>query len=151
MILQFYIWRHFLCHPVTRAKTYRPRKLSRSSLLHPWALHTSSSTSKCYSKIDSIKSDHFPLGRNINKSIQLKQLYSSTNLTQKISLFPSFGLLLGLELGSNQLLARSMYISIHATTQVSHYSYFCLLLSYYHTNKGRGVLGHPCYSQVFPH
>ena len=48
--------------------------------------------------VDSIKTDHFPPGRNINKSIQQKQVNSDTNLSRRITLFPSLGLVLGLRL-----------------------------------------------------
>ena len=58
------------CHP--RKKISSKTKLSHSSLIHPRLLHTAWSTSKCDSKIDSIKSDHFPFGLNINKLIQHK-------------------------------------------------------------------------------
>ena len=95
------LWHHTLIHTriIIHMETFftsacDPRKkilsetnLSHSSLLHPRALHTSSSTS-----IDSIKWDHFPIGQNINKSIQPKQVDSNTNLSQNISLFPSLGL-----------------------------------------------------------
>ena len=101
-------------------------KLSHSSLLHPHALHTSLSTSKYYLKIDSIKSDHFPLGKNMNKWNQLKQLDSNTNSSRNVLIFTY--LRSGLELGSNRPLARSRYISHHATTRVPYYFYFYTIL-----------------------
>ena len=56
------------CHLIK--KILSETKLSHSPLLHPHILHTSSPTSKYDSKIDSIRSDNFPLGRIRNKSIQ---------------------------------------------------------------------------------
>ena len=89
------------CHP--RKKILSETKLSHSSLIHPRALHTPSSNSKYDSKIDSIKSDHSPLGRLINESIQPhirvgsfsswsnhKQFDSTTNSNRNISPFYFF-------------------------------------------------------------
>ena len=67
------------CRP--RKKISSDTKLSHSSLLHTCAFHASSSTS-----IDPIKTDHFLLGRNTDKSIQLKQVDSNTNQIRNISL-----------------------------------------------------------------
>ena len=53
-----------------RKKLSSETKMSHYSLLHPRALHMSVSTSIYDSKIYSIKSDHFPLGQNIHKSVQ---------------------------------------------------------------------------------
>ena len=75
------------CHPSKKISS--ETKLSHYSLLHPHALQASSSTYKYSSNIYSIKLDHSPLGRNINKSIQPKQVDSNTNFSQNISLFPS--------------------------------------------------------------
>ena len=135
------------CH--LRKKIPPKTKLSHSSLLISCALHTSSSTFKYDSKIDSIKSDHFSLGKNINKLIQPKQVDSNTNSSQNIYPFSYLGL--GLWLRFNQPLSCSRYISLHATTRVSYYFYVYALCKYYHTNKDGGVLGHTCHSQVFPH
>ena len=76
-----------LCHP--HEKILSQGKLSQSSLIHPRSPHTSSSTSK---------------------------YYSNTNSSRNISFFSYLGLDLGLGLQSNQPLAHSRYISLHATT-----------------------------------
>ena len=49
-------------------------KVSHYVLIHLRALHTSSSTSKYDSNINSIKSDHFTLGQNINRYIKPKTI-----------------------------------------------------------------------------
>ena len=104
-------------HP--RKKISSKSKLSHSSLINPRALYTIQSNSEYYSKIDSIKSERFPLGQNINKLIQPKQVDSNKNLSRIFSLFLFSRLWLGLGLGlrlrlwSNNPLARSRYVSLH--------------------------------------
>ena len=134
-----------VCHSLKKISS--EKKLSHSSLLQPRALHTSSSTS-----IDSINSDNFILSLNTKKYIQTKQVDSNTNSSRNIPLFPSLwiwlGLGLDLGLGSNKPLARSRYISLHATMLVAYYFYLYILCKYFHTNKDGGVFDHPCSSQV---
>ena len=73
----------------------------------------------------------------------------NTNLSRNISIFPSLGLGLGLQLRSNRPLSRNWYISLRATARVAYYFYFCVLCNYYHTNKYGVVLENIYYSQVF--
>ena len=103
-----------------RKKISSEKKLLQSSLIHPRSPHTSLSNS---------------------------EYDSNTNLISNVSLFPSLGLVLGLR--SNQPLAHSRYISLHATTRVAYYFYFYLLCKYYQTNEDGGVLENLYYLQVF--
>ena len=90
------------------------------------------------------------------KILSTSKYISDSHLSQNISLFTSLGLGLGLELGlglglglwSYQTLACNWYESLHATTRVASYFYFCVFRKYYHTHKDRGVLDNPYLSQV---
>ena len=65
-----------------------------------------------------------------------------------ISLFTSLGLGLGLRLRSNKPLTRNWYKSIHVTTLVAFYFYFCIIFKYYHTHEDGGVLNNTYSLQV---